>query len=71
MDWMLASTGDDIKHFVESVFRGFVGNLPVYLACIAGAIVVVLNWARHRKASLLALVGIGVLFVGSAGLRVC
>ncbi len=45
-------------------------QLPVYAVMLVGAIVAVVRWQRHPQVSLLAVIGLAVLFVDSLAGRV-
>jgi hypothetical protein len=38
-------------------------QIPVYLVWIAGLIVAVVTWRKHARASLLAVIGLGMFFI--------
>lgn len=38
-------------------------QIPVYLVWIAGLIIAVVTWRKHSRASLLAVIGIGMFFI--------
>jgi len=50
---------------VVSGFGVILGQLPQYLVLLGGAIVALARWRRHPQASLLVLIGVGVLFFDS------
>ena len=51
--------------FLQMAVRGLGIRLPFLLVCAGGLAVVLMRWSRHPRASLLALLGIGVLLVSS------
>jgi hypothetical protein len=47
------------------LFTRFLAQSPLYLVWLGGAILALVRWQQHPRVSLLALAGLGVLFVNS------
>jgi hypothetical protein len=54
-----------MDRFLPLLLQGLAVRLPIYLFCIVGLLLAVTRWTQHPRVSLLAFLGIGLLFLGS------